>query len=489
MTVRQTFRRAATSSSVRALVVTVLLASAAPLGAQAPRLSQATRAFVSVDAPVLALTHVRVVDGTGAPPAADQTVVVRDGLIAAVGPAASVQVPAGARTIDLSGKSLIPGLVMLHEHMFYPAGGPGAYNELVYSFPRLYLAGGVTTMRTGGNMSGYTDFNIRRAIDAGEVPGPHMDTTGPYLEGPGLPIPYIHALTGADDARRMVGYWADQGATSFKAYMHISRAELGAAVEEAHKRGLKVTGHLCSVTFSEAADLGIDDLEHGLVVSTDFVADKKPDECPPGDAVQTSIAALDVNGPALQALIKKLVDKHVAVTSTLTVFETFVPGRAPASNAALDAMAPEVRDAYLRRRARIAVDAKSPWATLFSKEMAFEHAFAKAGGLLVSGTDPTGYGGVVAGFSNQREIELLVEAGFTPVEAIQVATMNGATYLGRQSQIGSIAVGKAADLVVVDGDPASKIEDITKVETVFKDGIGYDSAKLVAAARGLVGLR
>jgi len=338
-------------------------------------------------------------------------------------------------------------------------------------------------------MAGYTDFNVKRMIDAGQMPGPKMDATGPYLEGPGLPIPSVKALKDVADARRMVNYWADEGATSFKAYMHITRAELGAAAEEAHKRGLKITGHLCSVTFSEAADLGIDDLEHGLIVSTDFVSDKKPDECPAGAAVQASILSVDLNGPAMQALIRKLIDKHVAVTSTLTVFETSVPGRLPAPDAALDAMEPEVRDSYLRRRAEIAVDGKSPMRLLFPKEMAFEHAFAKAGGLLVAGTDPTGYGGVVAGFSDQREIELLVEAGFTPVEAIEICTMNGAKYLGRDRTVGSIAVGKAADLVVVNGDPSTTISDITKVETVFKDGIGYDSAKLIAATKGLVGLR
>ena len=464
-------------------------ASVTALSAQPPALAPATRAFVAVDAPVVAFTHARVIDGTGAPPKADQTVIVRNGVIAAIGDAGATAVPPGAHVIDLTRKTLIPGLVMLHEHMFYPAGGGGAYNDLVYSFPRLYLAGGVTTMRTGGNMAGYTDFNVKRMIDAGQMPGPKMDATGPYLEGPGLPIPSVKALKDVADARRMVNSWADEGATSFKAYMHITRAELGAAAEEAHKRGLKITGHLCSVTFSEAADLGIDDLEHGLIVSTDFVSDKKPDECPAGAAVQASILSVDLNGPAMQALIRKLIDKHVAVTSTLTVFETSVPGRLPAPDAALDAMEPEVRDSYLRRRAEIAVDGKSPMRLLFPKEMAFEHAFAKAGGLLVAGTDPTGYGGVVAGFSDQREIELLVEAGFTPVEAIEICTMNGAKYLGRDRTVGSIAVGKAADLVVVNGDPSTTISDITKVETVFKDGIGYDSAKLIAATKGLVGLR
>ena len=458
--------------------------SAQPL----PALSPAVRAFVSVDAPVVALTHVRVIDGTGAPAKADQTLIIRDGLIAAVGDAATTVVPAGARVLDLTGRTVLPGFVMLHEHMFYPAG-QGAYNEMVYSFPRLYLAGGATTIRTAGSMVPYADLNLKKWIDEGRIPGPEMDVTGPYLEGPGLPIAAVKELKDANDARRMVDWWADEGATSFKAYMHITRAELGAAIQEAHKRGFKLTGHLCSVTFSEAADLGIDDLEHGLVVSTDFVPDKQPDVCPPQSEVQASLVKLDIAGPAAQALIHKLVAHHVALTSTLTVFETFVPGRPPASERALDAMVSEARDMYLRQRVRIAVDTVSPWTILFKKEMEFEHAFAEAGGLLVSGTDPTGYGGVVAGFSNQREVELLVEAGFTPLQAIEIATLNGARYLGRENRIGSIADGKQADLIVVQGDPSTKISDIEHVETVFKDGIGYDSQKLIAATLGTVGLR
>jgi imidazolonepropionase-like amidohydrolase len=241
------------------------------------------------------------------------------------------------------------------------------------------------------------------------------------------------------------------------------------------------------VTFREAAALGIDDLEHGLVVASDLVAGKKPDECPAGGTT-ASLAGVDVSGPAVQGIIRDLVAKKVALTSTLTVFETFAPGRPPAPPAALDAMLPEARDQYLRRRVVIANVANSPWAALFTQEMQFERDFFRAGGLLVAGTDPTGYGGVVAGFSNQREIELLVEAGLTPLEAIKVATLDGAQYLGRADRIGSIAVGKRADLVVVRGDPSRTIADVEKVETVFKDGVGYDSAKLIASARGQVGL-
>ena len=217
------------------------------------------RQFVSVSDSVVALTNVRVIDGTGAAPRTGQTIVLKGGVIQSVGDAAAAKIPAGARTMDLSGRTVMPGYVMLHEHLFYPSGGGAIYNEQGFSFPRLYLAGGVTTMRTAGNMSGYADLGIKKAIDEGNMLGPSVDVTAPYLEGPGLPIPQVKALRDADDARKMVNYWAGEGATSFKAYMHITRAELGAAAQEAHKRNLKITGHLCSVTFREAAALGIDD--------------------------------------------------------------------------------------------------------------------------------------------------------------------------------------------------------------------------------------
>jgi len=126
--------------------------------------------------------------------------------------------------------------------------------------------------------------------------------------------------------------------------------------------------------------------------------------------------------------------------------------------------------------------------TLFPKARQLEVDFFRAGGLLLAGTDPTGGGGVVPGFSNQREIELLVESGLTPLEAIKVATINGATYLGRADRVGSIAVGKQADLVVLDGNPAAQIADVRKVSLVFKEGVGYDPAKLIASVKGKVGL-
>jgi enamidase len=448
-------------------------------------LSAAVRAYVSVDTPIVALTHARVIDGTGAPAREDQAIIISDGRITAVGRSASTAIPGGAQVIDLTGKSVIPGLVMVHEHLYYPTG-PGVYANLAESFTRLYLAGGVTSMRTGGNLNGFGDFGIKKDIDTGKKPGPWIDATAPYLEGPGLGLDQVHELTGPDDARRMVNFWADAGATSFKAYMHITRAELRAAIEEAHKRGMKLTGHLCSVTYREAAGLGIDDLEHGFFVTTDFVTDKKPDECPGQGVGQRAFAAIDPNGDAVRSLIAELVRRRVALTSTLTVFETFVPGRPLPPG--LDVLDPQLRAQFERRHAAVDTNTTSPYGALFAKARAMELAFARAGGLLIAGTDPTGSGGVVAGFSNQRQLELLVESGFTPLEAIRIGTLNGATFLGIANRAGSIAVGKDADLVVIAGDPSTRISDVRNAQMVFKHGVGYDPAKLIESVRGKVGL-
>jgi len=473
----------------RLAAAALIVAAAAPAGARAqaarPGLSPLVRQFVAVDTTVLALTHVRVIDGTGAPARPDQTVIVRDGRIAQVGPAASTPVPSGAQVLDLAGKSVIPGLVMVHEHLFYPTG-PGVYGNVAESFVRLYLAGGVTSMRTGGNMNGYGDIGLAHAIARGEKPGPWIDATAPYLEGPGLGLDQVHELTGPDDARRMVDFWADAGATSFKAYMHITRAELGAAIAEAHRRGFKLTGHLCSVTYREAASLGIDNLEHGFFVSTDFVPGKQPDVCPGQNTGLATIATLTPDSARVRDLIAYLVQRHVAVTSTLTVFETFTPGRPMPPG--LDVLDPILREQFEQRYAAVQRDTTRRFETIFSHARALEVAFMHAGGLLLAGTDPTGGGGVIPGYSNQRELELLVESGLTPLEAIKVGTLNGATYLGRARDVGSIAEGKQADLVVLDGDPSTNIADIEHVELVFRQGIGYDPAKLIASVKGKVGL-
>lgn len=458
------------------------------------QVSTENQQFIRVNAKMVVLKNVRIIDGTGAAPVEDQTITLIGDRIGSIVPAASATIPAGAEVLDLKGYTVMPGLVGMHNHLFFPMGGnPPIYSDMAISFPRLYLALGVTTIRTTGSVAPYTDIETKRLIDRGRMLGPRMHITAPYLEGKGSFTPVMHELTGVDDVRKMVNFWADQSATSFKAYMNISRDELRAAVEEAHKRKLKVTGHLCSVTYKEAADIGIDNLEHGLLASTDFVADKKPDVCPQGGTA--SLLNLDINSPAVQETIKKLVEKKVAITSTLPVFEASAPITASGIGAAsallnqrmLNTMSTDARVRYLSSRSRI--PANAPTATLVRKSMDFERAFVKAGGLLIAGLDPTGNGGVVAGFGDLRSVELLVEAGFTPLEAIRISSLNGAILLGEDSRIGSIASGKLADLMIVKGNPAANIADIEKVEIVFKNGVGYDTEKLIQSVQGLVGVR
>jgi imidazolonepropionase-like amidohydrolase len=446
-----------------------------------------SRPFVTVNAPTFALDHVRVIDGSGAPPVEDRTIVVAAGKIASIGPSATASVPSGAQRIDLTGHTVIPGLVGMHEHLFYPSGdGIPIYSEEAFSFPRLYLASGVTTARTAGSLEPYTDLNVKRLIDSGRMPGPKMHITGPYLEGPGAFTAQMHELTGPEDAVRTVDYWASEGVTSFKAYMNITHAELQAAVEAAHRHNIKVTGHLCSIGFREAAEIGIDNLEHGLLVDTEFHPGKQLDNCPPQGVTRGEMARLDIASAPVRETIASLVRHHVAITSTLAVFEAFDGARPPLEPRLLDALSPQGAVSYLTARARAAGGANSIYPALLKKEVEFEAAFVKAGGLLIFGADPTGNGGAMAGFADQRNLELLVDGGFTPVEAIRIASSNGARFLGEEDRIGTVSVGKQADLVVIDGNPAARMADIRKIKLVFKDGAGYDPGKLLESVRGAV---
>ena len=452
------------------------------------------------------LEHVRVIDGTGAPPIEDATVILSDGKIAAIlTPANRVFgcpdcLP--ALHLDLTGHTIFPGLVGMHDHMYYltrpdlditgASEPPPVVPQMSFSSPRLYLGAGVTTLRTTGSIEPYEDINLRRAIDEGRIPGPHIDVTGPYLEGPGAFALEMHELKDAADAKATVDFWADQGVTSFKAYMNITRAELKAAIDEAHKRGLKLTGHLCSVTYPEAVELGIDNLEHGFFVNTQLDPGKQPDICPRTSGTPT-IAKMTPDTPEGKALIALLVQHHVAITSTLPVFQSDDPVRLHVQPRVLAAMSAPTREQYLTtRNLELQRAAENPTqaaarAQLLKNDMAMEHAFVQAGGLLLAGPDPTGDGGTLPGYGDQREIELLVDAGFTPLEAIKIGTLNGATYEGRADHIGTIAVGKNADLVVVTGDPSKNINDIENTELIFKDGVAFDSQKLLDSVRGRYG--
>lgn len=466
------------------LLATLLLLAPLSLAQERPTLTPRVQAYVGVDAPVVALTNVRVIDGTGTPSQVQQTVVIEGSRITAVGWHGDVTIPEGAEVLDLEGHTVIPGLIGLHNHTFYTTSRRRV--QLNYSAPRLYLASGVTTIRTTGSYAPYSEINLKRAIERGEEPGPRMFITGPYITG-GTGMTYMTRLEGAEDARRVVRYWAEEGVDWFKAYNQITREELGAAIDEAHKLGLKVTGHLCSVSFREAVALGIDNLEHGYFTNTDYFPGKEPDQCPSG--YREHLADLDLDTDAVQATFNDMIENDVPMTSTLAVYELLVPDRPPLEQRVLDAMSEEVRRDYLERRDQISNAGSDLWTRLFRKAQDYEFAFAKAGGLLAAGVDPTGYGGALPGYGDQRNYELLLEAGFTPVEVVQIMTLNGAKVLGIDDQVGRVAPGLEADLVVIRGDIEANPANIRNVRYVFKQGIGYDAAKLVEAINGQVGVQ
>jgi hypothetical protein len=301
----------------------------------------------------------------------------------------------------------------------------------------------------------------------------------------------LGTLRSPQDARESVKFWADRGMHSFKLYTSIPPAIAQAVIDAAHARGLKVLAHLCSIGFTQAARMGVDSLEHGIWVDTEFDAAKHDDECPTdAKAVRESIAGLDVNSPKAKALIRTLIAHHVALSSTLANFEGSIPPPMRVEQRMFDVEDRETVNDVLSARKRVMSAPAARRAIsrkMFAKELAFEIAFYRAGGLLTQGPDPTGYGATTAGFGDQRDIELLVQGGLTPVQAVHVATQNGARSLGIDDRIGTVAPGKNADLVLVRGNPATRIDDIENVVTVFKDGVGYDSKKIIDSVRGIAG--
>jgi imidazolonepropionase-like amidohydrolase len=477
------------------VAIGLVVASSSSVASVAAQQPAPTPNFIRESGPIIALTHVELIDGTGLAPQSDQAVIIDHGKITAVGATATVQVPTGAKVIDATGKTVIPGIVGMHEHIFYPstADGPLTAVEQFYSFPPLYLASGVTSARTTGSMDPYGDLAVKAYVDSGTIPGPNFYLSTPYLEGAPALIPQMHELKDADEARAFVRYWHSVGFTSVKAYVDVTPDELRAGIEEAHKLNMKVTGHICSVGYNEAAEMGIDNLEHGPFGAPDgeLYAKRQPGICGPDYFAEVKDIVMNVepDSPQLKQTIQNLVAHHVAITSTLAVLEGGL--RPPMDRNGLMGrtrmlLVPEAWSKVMTSRAS-REGAESLFVPLLQKEMKFEREFVGAGGLLMAGCDPTGDGHTLAGLGDQRNIELLAEAGFSATEAIHIATQNGATFLGESQRIGTVAPGKQADLVLLDGDLAKDITTIEKPEVVFKAGVGYDSNAIYQSLRGKVG--
>lgn len=450
-------------------------------------LSNETQSYVSINRGVYLLQNLTIVDGTGNAPKLNQDILINNEIIEKIG--LDLPIPKNAKVIDMAGKSAMPGMVMLHEHLFYPKSTPSQHygvDQMSYSFPKLYLAGGVTSMRTAGSIMPQADVNIKKAILKGNLPGPKMDVTSPHLDREGLAILEIGPFESTEQAVNTVNFYADMGITSFKVYNFITREDLKAIVETAHSRGMKVTGHLCSITYREAADIGIDNIEHGFYSSSDFITDKVPDECHPFK-MGKAMLEIPTDSKIVSDLITHLVAKKVALTSTINVFEPYT-NREVVPGGGINALYSKSKDNVYNRWARMQGKDSLDYVK-FNKAKIWEKAFYDAGGLLVAGTDPTYDGRIVAGYANMRLLELFVEMGFSIPEAIKICTLNGATYLEQENTIGTLEPTKIADILIINGDISKNITAIRSIETVFKNGIGYDSSKLFKAAEGFVGIR
>jgi imidazolonepropionase-like amidohydrolase len=468
---------------MKKLILILLVANSVNVYSQSypPSIQQ----FISFSDEVIAFTHCYLADVINLKVDSDQTVIIDHGIILKTGNSKNLVVPPGTKIIDCTGKSLLPGFVLMHEHMFYPAISVSPnyvhYKQLPVTFPILYLACGATTIRTAGSMEPYSDLALKKEIDQGSIIGPTMYVTSPYMEGKTGFDPEMPVLSNPDEARTFVNYWATQGVTSFKAYMDLDTLTLRACIEAVHAKGLKITGHLCAVTYREAANMGIDQLEHGFMASTDFIPGKKENECL---FSVDPLANANLDGQPVHDLIQLLVNRKVILTSTLAVFYGLSTLDSIDRTDVLEAMAPDTREMYLKYYSK---EKSSLINASFKKNLKMEKMFADAGGLLTVGTDPTGIGNILAGYGSQLAVELLIQEGFTPIEVIRIATYNGAKAMGIQEKIGSIEPGKTADLIVIDGDISKDIKYIERVQWVFRHGVGFDSKKLFAKVNGQVG--
>jgi len=449
-------------------------------------LSKQVTDFVEIQDSIVAIKNVTIIDGTGGVIKYNQDILFDNNNISAIANTGEIIIPEKAKIISGTGKTIIPGLIMLHEHLFYAKPYNRNYKgtHMTNTFPKMYLAGGVTTMRTAGSLEANADLNIKNLIDKGSLVGPKMDVSTPHVERLGF-IPQLQSLYGDESIENWLNYWFDKGITSVKVYNNITKNDLKEIIKVSHARNIKVTGHICSITYREAAEMGIDNLEHSFMASTDFVANKPENECV---YAQSSLDELNENDPKLIKLMQFLIDKNVTLTYTPTVFEPFtdrevIPGGG--SVALAPYLLEQMQTSYNQsiNTKRDSLELKS-----FKKEMKRVLKFHSMGGKITVGTDPTGSGKTIAGYSNQRLIELLIETGFSIEEAVKIATLNGAEYLGIENETGTLEVGKEADLVLINGDLTKDISNIRKMELVFKNGIGYDSKKIFDSVKGMVGL-
>lgn len=438
-------------------------------------LSENVLKYVKYKSNVIALTNATVFDGTGDSAKENQTLIIVNGYFQSIAENSDINLPKNATIVNLKGKTIIPGIVGVHNHLHIPH-----FPFIGIEASKLYLASGVTTIQTCGSASPEEEIILSEKIKKGKVIGPDIFTSGPYFTGKGG-NPNMIIPRNAKHIRDTIQYWTERGIKWFKIYRNTKPNDLKVIVEEAHNRNAKVTGHLCSITFEQATKLGIDGIEHGFNSMSDFREGKTYGEC---DGSWDYLKTLDIESDKVKQLQQLMIDNNVFMTSTLAIYESSMPDRAFADDRSLWIMSPFLRSQYEERRKNFdnlekGYDTKEK---VLKKRMQFEYQFYKMGGNLTAGVDAGR--NVLPGFGDQRNFELLKETGFSTEEAIKIMTNNGAKVL-EDSEIGLIKTGKKANFVVLNGNIKDSIKN---VETVFKDGYGYDPKLILQGMDGKFGI-
>jgi imidazolonepropionase-like amidohydrolase len=422
-------------------------------------LAEISKGISGSRASTLAIVGGTLIDGTGAAPVADAAVVIHNGRILAAGPRSKVKIPNDANVVDAHGKTILPGLWDMHAHFEQVEWGP------------IYLAVGVTTVRDCGNEFEFITA-VRDAIAQGRGLGPRLLLAG-VVDGSGTYTIGVERVDTPEQARGWTDRYHAAGFQQMKIYSSVKLEELKAVADEAHHLGMTVTGHVPEgLNAYEAIEAGQDQINH-----IQFVADIMKAPLPEGatrlDRYKAG-ANIDLESPEAKKALSFLKGHHTVVDPTIALMEFFTATTAkpPASfEPGVNKVAPELAEQLTDvgpPTERSEIDEK-----VYEKELAIVGALHRAGIPIVAGTDQT-----VPGHSLHREIELYVQAGFTPMEAIQAATIVSARAMGIEKESGTVEEGKRGDVILVNGNPLDDIHNIRYVEYVITNGTMFRTAEL-----------
>src|SRR5215469_1452003 len=430
---------------------------------------------------VLVLRGGTLVDVATGEESSDSTIVMRGERIEQIG-SGNRAIPEGARIIDARGKWIIPGLIDSHAHAENPEETPFS----------LYLANGVTTIRNpGGNI---TVLRLtRERLIRGEISGPRLFFSGPLLDGIPPVWPDMSLLVDTPQrASSAVNFLADQGVDFVKVYNNVREPELRAIIETAKDRGLPVAGHIPrSMTMTHAVELGMTGLEHIRVTGREMLSPDEADEIDPlplGRREPLLWQRFDLQSEKMQALVRRLARSRIFLDPTLVIAEdTEVPNLdADKNDPNNQYLSPKVVERYVNLKSPIyelPAELQAAGLEAFHKQEKFVGMCNRAGVKIIAGTDGPGIGSLLPGFGLHRELELLVESGLSPLQALRAASLTGAEALGKDDRLGTVEPGKFADMVVLDADPLQEIQNLKKIHLVVQGGKIYAPDALLQQAR------